>query len=624
MALKYLSHLETLNIDMQGYELQNAVIHTLTTATRPASPTDGQIIYNSTIGSLEIYNGSAWVSASGDITGVTAGSGLSGGGNSGAVTLNVGAGAGISVAADSVAVDYVGANNVILSAGAGTGDITTSMHIAVSDASDNVKYYDVLALPFSNNQGTVTSVGGTGTVSGLTLSGTVTSSGNLTLGGSLSLTSGQITTGLGFTPYNATNPDGFTSFAEPGIFSGGGTPTLASGVTGAEIRALIGAGTSSTVGTVTSVAAAGNDGITVSGSPITSSGTITFGLSDGAIDTAKLAADSVIVGSTEISLGGTSTAIAGLTGLDFVAGDRSIGASIGANDLTLGGATSTIVIPGDLRVDGATTSVNSNEVNIGDAIIKLNADEAGAPSQNAGFEVERGTSANVSLVWDESADRWDFGAAYDVRANAFIGDLEGNADTASKWATARTITLGGDLTGSVSIDGSANVTLNATVAANSVALGTDTTGNYVASVTTSGALNGSASSEGAALALSVDSATTGQVGVVELATDAEAQAGTDTARAVTPKAAKALVDQQVDAFIAASRAEAVIGDGAQNSIAWTHNLGARVVMIQAFDVNTGQYVMVDFSHLDPDTVRFDFAIAPDPDSIQVMAIVARF
>lgn len=624
MALKYLSHLETLNIDMQGYELQNAVIHSLTTATRPASPTEGQIIYNSSIGSLEIYNGSGWVSASGDITGVTAGSGLSGGGTSGAVTLNVGAGAGISVAADSVAVDYAGANNVILSAGAGSGDITTSMHIAVSDDSDNVNYYDVLALPFSNNQGTVTSVGGTGTVSGLTLSGTVTSSGNLTLGGSLTLTSGQITSGLGFTPYDETNPAGYTSFAEPGIFSGGGTPTLASGVTAAEIRSLIGAGTSSTVGTVTSVAAAGNDGITVSGSPITSSGTITIGLSDGSIDTAKLAADSITVGSTAISLGGAATAIAGLTSLDFAAGNRSIGASIGANDLTLGGATSTVVIPGDLRVDGATTSVNSNEVNIGDAIIKLNADEAGAPSQNAGFEVERGTSANVSLVWDESGDRWDFGAAYDVRANGFIGDLEGNADSATIWANARTITLGGDLTGSVSIDGSANVTLNATVAANSVALGTDTTGNYVASVTTSGALNGSASSEGAALALSVDSATTGQVGVVELATDAEAQAGTDTARAVTPKAAKALVDQQVNAFSSASRAVAVIGDGAQASIEWSHALGARVVMIQAFDINTGQYVMVDFSHLDPDTVRFDFAIPPAPDSIQVMAIVAKF
>ena len=50
MAIKYLSHLETLNIDMQGYELQNAVIHSLTTATRPANPTAGQIIFNGTIG----------------------------------------------------------------------------------------------------------------------------------------------------------------------------------------------------------------------------------------------------------------------------------------------------------------------------------------------------------------------------------------------------------------------------------------------------------------------------------------------------------------------------------------------------------------------------------------------
>lgn len=46
-----------------------------------------------------------------------------------------------------------------------------------------------------------------------------------------------------------------------------------------------------------------------------------------------------------------------------------------------------------------------------------------------------------------------------------------------------TITLGGDLTGSVTVTDLANATLNATVAANSVALGTDTTGDYVGSVT---------------------------------------------------------------------------------------------------------------------------------------------
>ena len=60
-----------------------------------------------------------------------------------------------------------------------------------------------------------------------------------------------------------TNNSGYTTFAEPGIFSGGGTPTLASGVTAAEVRSLIGAGTSSTTGTVTSVSGT---------SPVVSSG----------------------------------------------------------------------------------------------------------------------------------------------------------------------------------------------------------------------------------------------------------------------------------------------------------------------------------------------------------------
>lgn len=64
----------------------------------------------------------------------------------------------------------------------------------------------------------------------------------------------------------------------------------------------------------------------------------------------------------------------------------------------------TITINGNLIVTGTTTSVNSNEVNIGDAIIKLNFDETGTPSQDAGFEVERGTSTNVSFIWDESED----------------------------------------------------------------------------------------------------------------------------------------------------------------------------------------------------------------------------
>jgi hypothetical protein len=130
--------------------------------------------------------------------------------------------------------------------------------------------------PGSPGSGTVTSVSGTGTVSGLTLSGTVTSSGELTLGGSLEIDPADITSAIGYTPYNASNPNGFTSFAEPAIFSGGGTPTLASGVTAEEIRTLIGAGSGEGSGTVTSIDATAGTGISVSGVPITTSGTITI------------------------------------------------------------------------------------------------------------------------------------------------------------------------------------------------------------------------------------------------------------------------------------------------------------------------------------------------------------
>ena len=84
-----------------------------------------------------------------------------------------------------------------------------------------------------------------------------------------------------------------------------------------------------------------------------------------------------------------------------------------------------------------------------------------------------------------------------ITAITFVGNISGAvtsaviAATANALTTARDIGLAGDLTGNVSFDGSQNVTLTATIAANSVALGTDTTGNYIANVIPGTGLTGS-------------------------------------------------------------------------------------------------------------------------------------
>ena len=73
-----------------------------------------------------------------------------------------------------------------------------------------------------------------------------------------------------------------------------------------------------------------------------------------------------------------------------------------------GSINGSLIIDGNLTVSGSTTYLNVNELNIEDNLIVLNYGVSGSPSLSAGIEVERGTSPNVSIQWNESNDRWEF------------------------------------------------------------------------------------------------------------------------------------------------------------------------------------------------------------------------
>lgn len=113
------------------------------------------------------------------------------------------------------------------------------------------------------------------------------------------------------------------------------------------------------------------------------------------------------------------------------------------------------LVVGNLTVQGTTTTVESNEVNIGDSIILLNADETGSPTEDAGLEVERGTETNSKFLWDETLDRWTTDGA-DLTANTFIGPLTGDV-TGNV-----TGNVTGDVTGNVTGDVTGNLTGNVT------------------------------------------------------------------------------------------------------------------------------------------------------------------
>ena len=151
-----------------------------------------------------------------------------------------------------------------------------------------------------------------------------------------------------------------------------------------------------------------------------------------------------------------------------VSGDITIAsngaATIAANSVALGTDT-TGNYAADVSVSGIGLTISGSAGEGTSYVITSGATSANSVSQI----VARDSSGNFS-------------------AGTITATLSGNASTATTLQTARTIGITGDIDGTAtSFDGSANITISATIAPNSVALGTDTTGNYVATVATTSA-----------------------------------------------------------------------------------------------------------------------------------------
>lgn len=178
----------------------------------------------------------------------------------------------------------------------------------------------------------------------------------------------------------------------------------------------------------------------------------------------------------------------------------AIGQAVGTSDNV---TFNDVTVSGNLTVSGSTTTVNTATLSVEDPLIVLASgndstdvvdigfyglyDTTGSQDLYAGlfrdatdgkFKLFKGSQTVPTTTVDTGATGY---SVADLVANV-EGDLTGNASSADVLSTARTLSLSGDVVGSVSFDGSADVSITTTIQADSVALGTDTTGDFVASL----------------------------------------------------------------------------------------------------------------------------------------------
>ena len=588
MAIKFVS-----SINLNQNELQNAVVQNL--ANPPGSPVEGQIYYDSSAGDKSIYfwDGSGWIDVGGDVRSVTAGAGLTSTGTRD-ITINVGQGTGIFVNPDSVQLYHLGLEN-LTDPGADRiyfwdDSVGYSQWLEVSSATGISISGTTLALGSIPNSSLANSSVTYTAGAGLTGGGTVA------LGGSATLTVGA---GVGI-QVNADDVQlkhlGLEDLTDPNadrIFfwddSVGSSQWLeVSTASGINIS-----GTTLQLGSIPNSSLT-NSSITVTaGNGLTGGGTVALG--------GTVTLDVATVIGSGITVSANSIALSNYAGLNANAVTKWDGSQLVNSLMTDDGTT--VTIAGNLDVNGTTTTIDSTIVSIGDNMMQY-ANANVANSVDIGFYgnyVNSGTKY-ASFFYDASASSVSeavftlghtsteptstvSGLTVGRLVANVTGALTGNASTATALQTARSISITGDATWSVTFDGTANVTSGLTLANSGV-----TAGSY-----------GTAST------------------VPQIVFDSKGRA-TSAVMVIIAITASQVTDftSAVQAIIDGSGAVANVGDGTNTSYAITHNLNSRDVIVQVYDNTTYDTIFVDTVRTSVNVVTLTFATAPASNAYRVV------